>query len=190
MKYIFSLIFFFFAMIALSQTNDSDKLPPLDTSPMDMSYYPADYSILKIQNKVSTPPVMRAIYSRPHTGGRKIFGGLLDYGEVWRVGANQATEIDFFRNVRINNKLVPRGRYTLYAIPYLDKWTVIINAETDTWGAFRYDASKDVARITVPVSNNSDTENMTIIFREASYGADMNIYWADVKVCVPITFKL
>lgn len=186
MKYILSFIFICSTLISVGQTNK--EAPPLDISPMDMSYFPVDYSILKIQGKISTPPVMRVIYSRPHKAGREIFGGLLDYGEVWRVGANEATEIDFFRDVRINNKLVPKGRYTLYAIPYTDKWTVIINKETDIWGAFRYDSSKDLVRIDVPVSGSAETENMTIIFQEANFGANMNIYWTDVRVSVPITF--
>src|SRR5829696_7949404 len=67
----------------------------VDVSPMDMSYFPVDYSKLKMAKQVDTPPVMRVIYSRPHKQGRQIFGKLLKYGQPWRLGANEATEIEF-----------------------------------------------------------------------------------------------
>ena len=84
------------------------KIPPLDKSPMDMSYYPVNYPILKIQNKVTEPLAIRVIYSRPQLNGRKVFGGLQEYGEVWRLGANEATEIEFFKDVTINNKKIKK----------------------------------------------------------------------------------
>src|SRR6188474_960421 len=118
-------------LVGTSQTNN---LPPVDKSPMDMCYYPGNYPVLKIQDKVTEPAVARVIYSRPQKSGRTIFGDLIEYGKVWRLGANEATEIEFFRNVKINNILVRKGRYTLYAIPYPDKWTMILNKETDLWG--------------------------------------------------------
>jgi len=76
---------------------NSSNLAPLDKSPMDMSYYPVGYPILKIQDKATEPMVMRLIYSRPQLNGRKIFGELQEYGKVWRLGANEATEIEFFK---------------------------------------------------------------------------------------------
>src|SRR5678810_710894 len=69
------------------------KLPEVDKSPMDVSYYPNNYPILKIQNKATEPLVARILYSRPQKQGRKIFGELVEYGKVWRLGANEATEI-------------------------------------------------------------------------------------------------
>src|SRR5215210_369583 len=135
---------------ALAQTSGS-KLPSLDKSPMDISYYPAGYALLKIQDKISEPLIMRLIYSRPQLNGRKVFGELQEYGQVWRLGANEATEIEFFKDVKINNKKIKKGRYTLYCIPTADKWTLIVNKETDTWGSFKYNETKDVARVDVPV---------------------------------------
>src|SRR5687768_9424771 len=96
----------------------AQKLPTLDQSPMDMSYYPAGYPVLKIQNKITEPLAMRVIYSRPQLNGRRVFGELQKLGEIWRLGANEATEIEFFKDVTINNKKVKKGRYTLYCIPY------------------------------------------------------------------------
>jgi hypothetical protein len=116
------------------------RFPALDKSPMDMSYYPVNYPILKIQDKASEPLLARVVYSRPQRNGRNVFGELLEYNKVWRLGANEATEIEFYKDVVIGTKLVPKGKYTLYAIPNLEKWTFIINKETDIWGAFKYDA--------------------------------------------------
>ena len=79
---------------------------------MDMSYYPNRYPVLKIQDKVTEPLVARVIYSRPQKNGRVIFGELIDYGKVWRLGANEATEIEFFTDVKINEIKIKKGRYT------------------------------------------------------------------------------
>ena len=130
-------------LLGKSQSND---LPPVDKSPMDMCYYPNNYPVLKIQDKVTQPAVARVIYSRPQKNGRLIFGELVEYGKVWRLGANEATEIEFFRSVKIGDKKVEKGRYTLYAIPTEDNWTIILNKDNDTWGAFKYDEQKDVLR--------------------------------------------
>ncbi len=148
----------------------AQKLPSVDKSPMDMAYYPISYPVLKIQNKLTEPLAMRVIYSRPQLNGRKVFGDLQKLGEVWRLGANEATEIEFFKDVTINNKKVKKGRYTLYCIPYNDKWTIIVNKETDVWGAFKYDSAKDVVRMDVPVIKNESTEAMTMLFEKSFTG--------------------
>jgi hypothetical protein len=163
--------------------------PPgtLDNSPLDMCYYPVDYPVLKIEDKVNEPLIARVVYSRPQKKGRKLFGELVSYGEVWRLGANEATEIEFFQDVKIDSKTVKKGRYTLYALVNEDKWTLILNKETDTWGAFRYDPSKDVLRSTVAVEKKPDiTEAFSIAFRKAGKGANLIIDWDDVQVDLPI----
>ncbi len=187
MKQLFVLFLLVLSLQASAQMNASN-LPPLDKSPMDMSYYPVNYPILKIQDKATEPLIMRLIYSRPQLNGRKVFGELQEYGNVWRLGANEATEIEFFKDVKINGKKIKKGRYTLYAIPYPDKWTLIVNKETDIWGSFRYDQLKDVVRMNLPVMKNETTEALTIVFDKTPSGADMNMYWEDVKVSLPIVF--
>lgn len=187
MKRYVVVFLFLISFSAFGQMN-GPIIPPLDKSPLDMSYYPVNYPILKIQNKISEPLVMRVIYSRPQVDGRKIFGGLVDYSNVWRLGANEATEIDFYKDVKINNTKIKKGRYTLYAIPYPDKWTLIVNKETDTWGSFRYDSTKDVVRMDLPVIKNGPTEDMTIVFEKSPSGANMSMYWANVKTTLPIVF--
>lgn len=160
----------------------------LDSSPLDISYYPVDYPVLKIQDKVNEPLIARVVYSRPQKRGRKLFGDLVSYGEVWRLGANEATEIEFFQDVKIDGKPVKKGRYTLYALVNEDKWTLIFNKETDTWGAFRYDPSKDVLRTTVPVEKKTEiTEAFSIAFHKATpRTANLVISWDDVLVELPI----
>src|ERR1700761_4524891 len=80
--------------------------PSVDSSPLDISYYPVDYPVLKVQEKVKEPLIARVVYSRPKKKGRKLFGDLIQYGQVWRLGANEATELEFFQDVKIDQKIV------------------------------------------------------------------------------------
>ena len=187
MKYLFLAITCI--CFSLSALQAQTKLPPLDKSPMDMSYCPNGYPVLKIQDKITDPLVARVIYSRPQKNGRVIFGELLEYGKVWRLGANEATEIEFYLNVKINDKKVKKGRYTMYCIPYADKWTIIINKETDTWGSFKYDLKKDLVRIDIPVQKQTEvTEEFVMAFEKSATGANLIIAWDDVKVNLPVVF--
>ena len=170
---------------SFSQTS---KLPEVDKSPMDVSYYPNNYPILKIQNKVTEPLIARILYSRPQKQGRKIFGELVEYGNVWRLGANEATEIEFYKDVKIGGKKVLKGRYTLYAIVSENLWTMILNKDTDTWGAFKYDSKKDVLRTDVSVKKTDEvTESMSMLFEKSATGISLIIAWEQVKVTLPIT---
>ncbi len=176
-----------FSVMAAAQTNN---LPPLDKSPMDMSYYPAGYPVQKIQNKITEPLALRVVYSRPQKSGREIFGKLVPYGEVWRLGANEATEIEFFRTVWINGKKIRKGRYTIYALVTENSWTFIVNNETDIWGAFKYDSKKDIIRTEAAVQkNDSAVEALTIVFDKTTGGCDMVVYWDNLKVSLPIQFS-
>jgi len=166
----------------------SSKLPEVDKSPLDISYYPNNYPILKIQNKATDPLVARILYSRPQKQGRKIFGELVEYGKVWRLGANEATEIEFYKDVKIDGKKVSKGRYTLYAIVSENIWTMILNKDTDTWGAFKYDSKKDVLRTDVPVQKTDEVaESMSMFFEKSANGISLIIAWEQVKVSLPIT---
>lgn len=165
------------------------NVPPVDKSPMDISYYPSNYPVLKIQDKLTEPLAARVIYSRPQKAGRTIFGGLVKYGEIWRLGANEATEIEFFKNIHLGKKKISKGRYTLYAIANESTWTIIVNKETDTWGSFKYDTKKDVVRTVVSVQKTeSMVESMSMYFEKATGGFNLVIAWDTVKVTVPFTF--
>src|SRR5450432_4106467 len=165
-------------------------LPPLDKSPMDMCYYPVDYPVLKIQHKADAPLVARVIYGRPQKNDRSIFGDLVPYDMIWRVGANEATEIEFFRDIKIDGKKLLKGRYTLYAIPSTDKWTLVLNKETDTWGAFGYDTKKDVLRIDVKVNTRTDVIDVfTICFEgKEKNKTSLMIGWDNKEVHMPISW--
>jgi len=169
--------------MALAQS----RFPAMDKSPMDMSYYPPNYPILKIQDKATEPLLARVVYSRPQKNGRNVFGELLEYGNVWRLGANEATEIEFYKDMLIGNKMVPKGRYTLYAIPNQDKWTIIVNKETDIWGAFKYDSNQDIARVDAPVQKLSDAlEAFAMVFEKSGNGFLLTAAWDTMAVSLPI----
>ena len=164
------------------------KYNSVDKSPMDASYYPVDYPILKIRDKATEPLVARVIYSRPQKNGRVVFGELVEYGKIWRLGANEATEIDFYKDVKINGKKIKKGRYTLYALVNPDKWTIILNSETDTWGAFKYDPKKDITRVEVPVSKNTElVEALAIQFEKMGTGFNLVVAWDELLVKMPIS---
>ncbi len=181
------LLLIFCASTSLAQF----KLSGIDKSPMDMAYYPVNYPVLKIQNKVSEPLMARVIYSRPLKNGRSVFGELVEYGQIWRLGANEATEIELYRDVKCGTDTkLKKGRYTMYAIPYQDKWTIIFNKDTDCWGAFQYDPKKDVLRIDVPTQKVAEpAEAFTMQFEKDSTGLSLAITWDNVKAQVPFSFQ-
>jgi hypothetical protein len=188
-KFLLSISFLAFAFTTLAQTNNS-KLPAVDKSPMDMAYYPANYPVLKIQDKASEPLIARVIYSRPLKNNRNIWGELVEYNKVWRLGANEATEIEFFRDVKINGKKIPKGRYTIFAIVSQEQWTLILNKDTDVWGAFKYDEKKDVVRVTLPVQKtNEPVEAFTMSFNKTATGLELLTAWDNVMVSLPISLK-
>lgn len=181
-------IFSFLLLISCLSARAQQKPTDLDKSPMDMGYWPANYPILKMTGKANDQPVARIIYGRPIKNGRSIFGGIIKYNELWRLGANEASEIEFFKNVRVNGKTVPKGRYTLYCIPFENKWTMIINKDNFCWGNFNYDSKKDLLRTDIEVEGKQDiVEVFTMYFDESKNGANMLILWDDLKAILPIT---
>ena len=161
---------------------------PVDVSPMDMAYFPADYPIKKMTDSVAVPLVARVIYSRPHRAGRKIFGGLVSWGQPWRLGVNEATEMEFFKPVTIQNKRIDKGRYLVYAIPYEGKWTIVFNTNLYSWG-LKFNQKDDVAKFDVPATTKDQTiEYFTIDFEKAATGADLLMAWEALEVRLPIQF--
>lgn len=188
-KLVFLLSAFVLYSACFSQTS-VNKLPSLDKSPMDMAYYPANFPVLKIQDKISEPLIARVIYSRPQKSNRVVFGELVEYNTIWRMGANEATEIEFYRDVKIGGKKILKGKYTIYAVVKPAEWSIILNKEIDTWGAFKYDAKKDVLRVTVPVQQAPEAADaFTIFFDKTANGMNLNIAWDTVMVSLPILLK-
>ncbi len=162
---------------------------PVDVSPMDMSYLPDDYPILKMDNKTNKPPVARVIYSRPQMQGRKIFGSLVKYGEPWRLGANEATELQLFQAVTIDGKMIPAGRYVLYCIPQSDKWTIVFNSNFDCWG-LKQDPAKDLYKFTIPVTEKDQAiEYYTMVFNKTDRGADLVMAWDNIEARLPFQYN-
>lgn len=128
-------------------------------------------------------------YSRPNVKGRKVFGWLQPYGQVWRTGANTATVINFSENMMIEGKPVPAGDYGLFSIPGKDEWTIILSKNTKQWGAYTYKESEDLLRVTVkPLSASYKTETFAIQFiNVTTKSAELCLYWDDVKVPVKIS---
>lgn len=168
----------------------------IDKSPMDMSYFPEDYPKQKMVTPNMANPVARVIYSRPQKNGRIIFADtsvtenvIQHYGQEWRLGANEATEIEFFKEVTINGKKIAAGRYILYCIPHPSTWKMIINQNLYSWG-LHIDKTKDVAEIDIPVTKtNTQIEYFTMLFQKAAGGCVLIMSWGDVKAVLPINFQ-
>lgn len=123
-------------------------------------------------------------YSRPGVKGRQIFGGLVPYGQVWRTGANTATQFVVSNDVTIEGQKLPAGTYSLHTIPTADSWTIVFNSVANQWGSFNYDAAKDALRVVVkPVKAPVFAEWLTFDFPSISTDtATVVIRWADVVV--------
>jgi Protein of unknown function (DUF2911) len=127
-------------------------------------------------------------YSRPKMRGRKIMGGLVPYGEVWRTGANEATSLKSAVDLNIGGADLPAGSYTLYTLPAQQgSWKLIINKQTGQWGT-EYDQSQDFARVDLPQSKlDATVEEFTIKFvKTVANSADLVLEWENTKLSVPV----
>jgi Protein of unknown function (DUF2911) len=127
-------------------------------------------------------------YHRPSVKGRKIFGGLIPWGQVWRTGSDNATRLSFDTDVKLGGVAIAAGTYELFTIPGETEWTVIIHQDKSQWGAYSYDAANDVARITAkPESLDSLVESFTIDVSDiGSDSASLNIIWERTRVPIRI----
>jgi len=124
-------------------------------------------------------------YSSPRMKGRKIFGDLVPYGQVWRTGANEATSLVTTANTKAGNQTIPAGNYTIFTIPNQDKWTLIINKKTGEWGIpYKYE-SDELGRVDMKVSQTpSMAENFTISFDQMANSCTMDISWENTKASI------
>lgn len=160
----------------------------VDKSPMDVLYFPPEYPKYKMIGTFKAAPVFRVLYSRPQLNGRQVFGSLIKYGEPWRLGANEATEIEFFKSVHIKNQKIPVGKYILYCIPEAEEWTIVLNSDIYSWG-LKFNSAKDLFKFKVPVMHVPvSTEIFTIDAQRSDQGAELWIAWDKLKVFLPITF--
>lgn len=161
----------------------------LDKSPMDMVYFPSDYPIKKMSGNIDGPPIARLIYSRPRKAGRPIFGDVVEYGSPWRLGANEATEIEFFRDVFILNQKVLKGRYVMYCTPHPETWKITFNRDLHTWG-LKIHPSLDAYTFEVPtVTSPTPVEVFTMDFENQAQGFALWIAWDSTRVALPINSR-
>jgi len=126
-------------------------------------------------------------YSSPRAKGRKIFGGLVPYGEVWRTGANEATTFVTSSDVMVGGAHVPAGSYTIFTIPNKDKWTLVISKKTGEWGTNYPGPENDLARIEMKASAlPAAAENFTIAFDKTSGGCALRMDWETIRASVDI----
>lgn len=129
---------------------------------------------------------IKITYCQPQKRGREIFGGLVPYGQVWRTGANEATEITLTKDVFINGLMITAGTYSLFTVPNEDKWTIILNKELGLWGSYNYNYKNDLIRFEVPVqADTTVTESFTIKFDQRNSVADLLLIWDKTKVSIP-----
>lgn len=176
-KSIFTIIIFFIVMIT-STTVNAQKFDGLNKSPMDAASYPNHWK--------KSEKIVKVIYSRPQLKGRKL-SRLIKKGKVWRTGANEATEITFYKDVFFGGKPVKAGTYSLFTIPNEDEWTIILNKDLNVWGSFFYKKDKDIARVKGSISTiRKPIEAFSIGFDGKKEDFSMYLGWGNVVVSVQI----
>lgn len=174
-----NLFLFTFLAIAMFFTTEAtaQKFSGLDKSPMDIASYPTSYK--------EADKSVRVIYSRPQLKGRSL-ADLAPEGKVWRTGANEATEVTFYKDATVGGKAVKAGTYSLFTIPGDDEWTVILNSNLNQWGAYSYDSDADVARVTATAStDDEELEAFSITFED---DGNMVMGWGTARVSLPMSF--
>ena len=135
-------------------------------------------------------------YSRPSVRGRVIFGEVVPYGEVWRLGANEATKITTSNELTFapaegtkNGQTMPAGTYAIFALPGADgTWKIMFNTVTEQWGSDEYDATKDAVAVQVKATEGTFTETLTLDINNVSLtGGSLVITWDKVRVEIPFT---
>lgn len=177
LKFISAVAFGF--LLFLTTNVQAQKFPGLDKSPLDQALFPAD-------NKIPTKTA-KVIYSRPQLKGRAL-SELAPAGKVWRTGANEATEITFYKDVNLGKTKVKAGTYSLYTIPGEKEWTIILNKDINIWGAYSYKEANDVARLVVPATQTEESlEAFSMVFTKADNGMILNLGWDKTRVAIPFT---
>lgn len=187
-------------VIAMTFTATAQEFDKVDKSPMDAAYYPATASKRAFaktdEQKAALQPQIRVLYGRPSLQGRAVFrasddreAGITKYGEKWRVGANESTEILLMRDAKIGGKELKAGRYTMVVVPQENQWTVHINTENDGWGNYSHNADLDVVTTTIPVMNDAESiENLSMTMYSPSEDlVHLKMGWGTYRAELPIT---
>lgn len=127
-------------------------------------------------------------YSRPSVKDRAIFGDLVAFDKVWRLGANAPTMLSSDKDLTIDGQTLKAGKYAVFAIPSEKEWTVVFNTDTEQWGAGNYDEKKNVVSTKVATQKNKAVESLSITFQELTTASGhLVIEWAETRVAIPFT---
>ena len=144
----------------------------------------------KAECKLSGGKSLTIDYSSPRAKGRKIYGGIVPYGEVWRAGANEATTFVTDADLNVGGTSVPAGSYTIFAVPNADKWSLVISKKTGEWGTAYPGPSEDLARIDMKASKlATPVENFTISFDQSGAGCALHMDWETTRASVDVAKK-
>jgi len=203
MKRFLSAIALICLLVGTSIDSEAQVFPKTDASIMDMAYFPAGspffYFAQNDEQKKARTKKMRVIYSRPAVKGRKVFGEtkddpkefLVPYGNFWRAGANESTELLLFTDVKVGGKTLKAGqRYTIHIKPTAKEWTIYFSSELDGWGSYSFQNAPDkttVATVSVPTESTApfNLELVSMFFEESDKGANLVIGWDNTMVKVP-----
>lgn len=176
-KSIITAVIFTLTML-FSLNIEAQKFPGLDKSPLDLASFPSR----------GADKAIKVFYSRPQLKGRTVGKELAPFGKLWRTGANDATQIQFLTDMKFGGKTIKTGAYSLFTIPGEKEWIIIISSDVDNWATRGYKESNEVARVTVPVTEGSESlEAFSIVFEATDDGATMHMGWDKVRVAVPFT---
>jgi len=175
MKKIILLVAVFVITIGFSNQAIAQNFKGLDKSPMDIASFPSNYRV--------SEKVIKIIYSRPQLKGRSL-EKLAPLGKKWRTGANEATEVTFYKDVIFGGAAVKAGTYTMYAIPGKNTWTVALSSQLNVWGVYFHKDENDVAKVTIPVKQTE--ENLDVFSIAIDEDMTINMGWGTTLISIPV----
>ena len=175
MKKTILLVAVFVITIGFSNQAIAQNFKGLDKSPMDIASFPSNYRV--------SEKVIKIIYSRPQLKGRSL-EKLAPLGKKWRTGANEATEVTFYKDVIFGSAAVKAGTYTMYAIPGKNTWTVALSSQLNVWGVYFHKDENDVAKVTIPVKQTE--ENLDVFSIAIDEDMTINMGWGTTLISIPV----
>ena len=175
MKKTILLVAVFVITIGFSNQAIAQNFKGLDKSPMDIASFPSNYRV--------SEKVIKIIYSRPQLKGRSL-EKLAPLGKKWRTGANEATEVTFYKDVIFGGAAVKAGTYTMYAVPGKATWTVALSSQLNVWGVYFHKDENDVAKVTIPIKQTE--ENLDVFSIAIDEDMTINIGWGTTLISIPV----
>ena len=175
MKKIILLVAVFALTIGYSNQAIAQNFKGLDKSPMDIASFPSNYRV--------SEKVIKILYSRPQLKGRSL-EKLAPLGKKWRTGANEATEVTFYKDVIFGGAAVKAGTYTMYAVPGKATWTVALSSQLNVWGVYFHKDENDVAKVTIPVKQTE--ENLDVFSIAIDEDMTINMGWGTTLIRIPV----